>query len=414
MTVAVVAIFALTYLLIAARRLRLLPIGRPAGALLGAVLMVAVGALTPRQAYAAIDHDTVVLLLGLMLLTVYLERSGFFARAARLVVERSRTPVGLLLGTSLASGLLSALLMNDAVCLFLTPVVVRACQRARLPMGPYLIGVATSANLGSAATLVGNPQNMIVGTLSGIPFARFLALAGPAAALGLLLNLALLRLVYGRRLAALELARDDAGGDGEALDAGRLARVLVVLAAVVVGFFADLHLATTALAGALALMILERRDPAEVFARVDWPLLVFFSGLFVVVAALDRTGLVARGWAAVAPAMDPGRPAGLAAFTAVMAGGSNVVSNVPMVLLAGPYLAGHAEPELAWVLLAFVTTTAGNLTLVGSAANIIVAERARDHHELGFLEYLRFGALSTVLVLAVCVPFLRWWTALAG
>lgn len=159
MTAAITAVFLFSYVLIASRRLRLLPIGRPAGALVGAVLMVALGALSPRETYEAIDHDTIVLLFGTMTLTVYLERAGFFDWLARRMISLCPTAISLLWSTVFLSGALSALLVNDTVCLFLTPVVISACRSAGLPMGPFLIALATSANIGSAATLVGNPQH---------------------------------------------------------------------------------------------------------------------------------------------------------------------------------------------------------------------------------------------------------------
>src|SRR5262249_55307048 len=146
-----------------------LPLDRAAGALLGAVLMVAVGALSPEESYRAIDHNTIVLLFGMMLLTNYVDKAGFFEKLAGAILDLVRSPRRLLAVVAILSGVLSAFLVNDTVCLFLTPVVVALCRRSKLPMGPYLIAVATSANIGSAATLVGNPQNMIIGSLSGIP-----------------------------------------------------------------------------------------------------------------------------------------------------------------------------------------------------------------------------------------------------
>lgn len=404
MNVVAVAIFCLTYALIAARRLHVLPIGRPAGALLGAVLMVATGVLTPEQSFEAVDHDTIVLLLGMMLITAYLDEAAFFDWVVAAALRTCRTPWALLVLAALLSGGLSALLVNDAVCLFMTPVVVATCARARLPMGPYLIAVATSANIGSAATLVGNPQNMIIGSLSHIGFADFLVRAGPAAAVGLAINVALLRVYYRRLLPdRFTLAPDAPERPARRSD---IARVCAVIAAVVVGFFAGLHLGYTTLAGAVALIVLERAEPRRAFARVDWALLVFFCGLFVVVRGLASTGVVDEVWRASAPWLALERPGGVGLFTGLVVAGSNLVSNVPLVLLAGPYMQslGGASPALGWVLLAFVSTVAGNLTLIGSVANIIVAEGAKDHYTLGFVEYLRFGLVSTLLVLAAGVP----------
>jgi len=398
-------VFALTYVLIASRRLSVIPIGRPAGALLGAVLMVAVGALTPEESYRAVDGNTILLLFGMMILTAYLERADFFRWVTGKILRMARTPWRLLWSFSLLAGVLSAFLVNDTVCLFLTPVVVAVCTRANLPMGPYLIGLATCANIGSAATLVGNPQNMIIGSLSGYPFVDFIRAAGPAACAGLAVNILLLRLYYGRRLPAVFTLRE-AETLSVSLTPG-LGFLLAVVGLVVAGFFSGLHLGFTTLAGALVLIVADRREPRDIFARVDWALLVFFCCLFIVVEGLAGTGLVEKLWSDALPFLSLSRPGGLALFTGLMSLGSNLVSNVPMVLLIGPHL-GELGPEKAgWVLLAFTTTVAGNLTLIGSVANIIVAEGAKSHYELGFFEYLRFGFVSTLLVLAVGVTVIR-------
>jgi Na+/H+ antiporter NhaD/arsenite permease-like protein len=403
-----VAIFLLTYALIATRRLALLPVGRPAGALLGAVLMVATGVLTPEASFAAIDADTILLLFGMMLLSVYLGRAGLFERVAALLLRAARTPWRLLSAVSVVAALLSAVLVNDTVCLFLTPVVVATCARARLPMGPYLIALATSANIGSAATLVGNPQNMIIGSLSGVPFARFTALVGPAALVGLAANIALLWFAFGRRLPQA-MPVESAPTPPERRPGTTLAAAVVC--AIILCFFLGFHMGYTTLAGVMVFVLADRDDPRPTFAQVDWPLLVFFAGLFVVVGGLASTGIVEAARDVAAPLLDLRSASGLAGFTTAMTAGSNVFSNVPMVLLTGPELAAAGGGELGWALLGFTTTVAGNLTLLGSVANIIVAEGARDHYTLGFFEYLRFGLISTVVVLAVGVPVV---VAMAG
>lgn len=413
MTAQVVIIFALTWLLIAFRRLRVLPIGRPAGALLGATLMVVTGAMTPEASYHAIDGDTIVLLLGMMLITAELDQTGFFPWASARVLKVAKTPRSLLTVVALASALGSAFLVNDTVCLFLTPIVVATCVAARLPLGPYLIVLATSANLGSALTLVGNPQNMLIGSMSGLGFSAFMLASLPAVVVAFAVHLALAHRFYRKALASsAPLAGPvppTTSTPAPEVDLGRVRLVLVVLIGVVVAFFLGAHLGYAAMSGAVALMVLRFRDPHETFRRVDWTLLLFFCGLFVVTAALRDTGLVATAWEAAAPAMRLDSPGGLTVFTALMTLGSNLVSNVPMVVLTGPYLETLGDPSLGWVLMGFITTVAGNLTLVGSVANIIVAEGAREHHTLGFMEYLRFGALSTVVTLAVGVPLIAWW-----
>ncbi|PKN65867.1 MAG: anion transporter [Deltaproteobacteria bacterium HGW-Deltaproteobacteria-15] len=404
MTTAVTAVFLLTYALIVSRRLRLLPIGRPAGALVGAVLMISIGALSPVESYEAIDHDTIVLLFGTMALTVYLERAGFFDWLAIRMISICPTGISFLFGTVLLSGALSALLVNDTVCLFLTPVIISACRTGGLPMGPYLIALATSANIGSAATLVGNPQNMIIGSMSGFSFSSFFLFAGPAAAAGLIVNSGLLWVYYRRQLTGRMLKIPPTNG---IKDRRRFFLTLLVTGGVIAGFFAGLHLGYTAVAGAVILVVADRRDPRDVFSRVDWSLLLFFCCLFIVVAGLAKTGIIERAWGISAPYFVLSETSGLASFSALVTFGSNLISNVPMVMLTGPHLHELGSVDLGWVLLAFVSTIAGNLTLLGSVANIIVAERAREDYTLGFREYLRFGAPSTVLVMivGVCVIY---------
>jgi len=170
-----IVIFAFTYLLISGRRLKVLPLNRPAAALLGTVLMVVCGVLTPEQAYRAVDYNTLVLLLGMSLLSAYFYLAGFFDWTADRVLKAARTPQRLLFLLILASGTLSALLVNNTVCFLFTPLVVAVVVRGKLPLLPYLLALAMSANIGSVCTLVGNPQNMIIGQLSKLPFARFSA-----------------------------------------------------------------------------------------------------------------------------------------------------------------------------------------------------------------------------------------------
>jgi len=400
MNTTIYVVFGLTYMLIASRRLSLLPIGRPAGALLGAVLMVLIGALSPKETYAAIDYDTIVLLFGTMVLTVYLERAGFFEWLARMILSACATPMTLLWAVAALSGALSAFLVNDTVCVFLTPVVVTVCRRGKLPPGPYLIGLATSANIGSAATLVGNPQNMIIGSLSGFPFGRFVLFAAPAAGIGLLLNMFLLYLFYYRRLPS---KMDHPASSTATVDWRSLLMAMAVTVGVIFGFFAGFHLGYTTLTGVVTLILADRKDPRDIFSRVDWSLLLFFSCLFIVVHGLATTGIIEQAWKQSAPFLTYSHTQGLFLFSTLMTLGSNLISNVPMVLLTGPHLSELGSTQLGWVLLAFITTVAGNFTLIGSVANIIVAERARDHYTLGFVEYLRFGLPSTILVLVAGV-----------
>jgi Na+/H+ antiporter NhaD/arsenite permease-like protein len=283
------AIFAITYVLISGRQLKILPLNRPAAALLGAVLMIATGVTTPERAYRAINYDTLVLLLGMMLISAYLCLAHFFQWAAELVLNFSRTPARLLLHVTLTSGILSSLLLNDTICLMLTPLIVAVIRRGKLPLLPFLIALATSANIGSVATLVGNPQNMIIGHFSRISFPEFSRALLPAAIVGLAINFFILR--FGFRKMLRETTIDRSNRAVPKLERGLFVLVCVVFLLIFAGFLAGLNLAWTAMAGAALVMVFARRDTHDVLKLIDWHLLLFFAALFIVVDGLSDTGL---------------------------------------------------------------------------------------------------------------------------
>jgi len=385
--------------LISSRRLKILPLNRPASALLGAVLMVAGGVLTSDQAYRAVDYNTLVLLLGMMLISAYLFLAGFFEWAADWVLRISCTPQRLLVGLMLVSAVLSALLVNDTVCLMLTPLVVTVIVRGQLPLLPYLMALAMSANIGSVATLVGNPQNMIIGQMSHISYAGFTIVMLPISATCLVIQYCVLRLGFRKELGSARIR--SVPDRGAPIDARLLVITIGVLGLVLLGFVSGADLAWTALSGAALIMVLARRDTHEVLKLVDWHLLVFFAALFIVVEGLNQTGIPdsvyerVRVWFGNRVSTQSWN---LAWFAAA---GSNVFSNVPFVLVAGKWIPQFINPELMWKVLAMVTTLAGNLTLLGSVANIIVVESARDHIEVSFWDYARLGIPVTILTVTI-------------
>jgi Na+/H+ antiporter NhaD/arsenite permease-like protein len=402
--VAALLVFALTYLAIAAGRLPGLSVDRPAAALLGAVLMVATGVLTPEQAGAAVNGQTLGLLLGMMILTAYLAEAGFFRWTSFRVIRAAGSARTLLWGLVFAAGALSAFLVNDTVCLMMTPLVARIVDDAELPPLPFLLAIAFGANAGSVATLTGNPQNMIVGTLSGISYGAFArALALPAAA-SLLLVAGLLQLLFRRELPRGRLAV--AGLVPPPLERRLLAKALGAAGLALVGFLAGLDLAWTALFAAALLMATAGRAPREALARVDWPLLVFFAGLFVVVAGVARAGIADALFLRVAPWLGASAPRQAVVFGLFGAGASQVVSNVPFVILAGAWVPRMADPTLLWLATALASTLAGNLTVVGSVANVIVLELAGSQGRIGFWRFLRYGAVVTGATLAVSLALL--------
>ena len=388
-------IFAITYVLISGRQLKILPLNRPAAALFGAVLMVSTGVMTPERAYRAVNYDTLVLLLGMMLISSYLYLAHFFEWAADIVLKFSHTPQRLLLFLTFTSGILSALLVNDTICLMLTPLVVAVIRRGKLPLLPFLIALVTSANIGSVATLVGNPQNMIIGHFSRIPFSEFARSLAPAAVVGLTINFGIVSFGFRKVLREAAISREP--HPIQKLDRGLFAIVCIVFVSIFVCFLAGLNLAWTALAGAALVMVLARRDTHEVLKLVDWHLLVFFAALFVVVEGLSDTGLPDAIYRHLQPIFGANATAQAWNLSWFSVAGSNIFSNVPFVLMAGKWIPHFADPALMWKVLALATTFAGNLTIVGSVANMIVVESAREHLEIGFWDYARFGIPITIL-----------------
>jgi Na+/H+ antiporter NhaD/arsenite permease-like protein len=394
---AALLIFLLTYVVIAGQRLPGFQLDRPSGALLGAVLMVWAGVLTQEEAVGAINFDTILLLLGMMILAAYLAEAAFFRWCAYWVVRLARSPRGLLLGVVAVSGVLSALFVNDTICLMLTPLLLQVCDDTGVEPVPVLLALATAANVGSVATLTGNPQNMIVGTHSGWSYAGFALHMLPVAAGGLAITWLFLRWRFRRVLGATRFVPRVAPPP---MDRPLLTTAGMVTAFVLGGFLAGRSLSGMAMAGATAMILLARRPPTRILARVDWSLLLFFSGLFIVVEGLNRAGWGEAFFEAAAPYLGQTPPTQLAAFSGVTVILSNLVSNVPMVLVALPWVPRFPDPEVFWLGLAMASTFAGNLTLVGSVANVIVAELARGRATIRFRDFLAVGVPLTLLTVA--------------
>lgn len=389
--------FAVTYLLVATRQIRFARLDRPAGAIVGAVIAVAIGAISPGDAMQAVDHATIILLFAVMGMGAFLSLDDFFERAGRVVIARARTRRRLVGALIWGSGLLSAVVTNDAVCVLLAPLVVHWIRKDKLPRLPMLTALATSANTGSVATLVGNPQNMLCGSLGKLGFASFMGHMLPVALAGLAINHAVILFLFRHDLAeALPVEPNP-----PRLFTIRSAVTMVVILSTVVAYAAGTNLAFTALGGFALLLVVHRRDPKTVWERIDWSVLVFFGALFVAVDALARSGVAE--WIFTRIPLVGAEPTIVdwlrtAVFFLV---GSNVVTNVPFILIVKPEVAKLPDPTLAWELLAMASTFAGNLTLLGSVANVIVAEKAESVGGLHFGEHLKAGvpiALLTTLV----------------
>ncbi|HUZ63972.1 MAG TPA: anion transporter [Acetobacteraceae bacterium] len=393
---AAVLIFLATYLVVAIGRLPGFRLDRAGAAFLGAALMVATGALSMQQALRAVDFDTIALLLGMMILVANLRLAGFFRVVTSLAVRRAGHPLLLLGAIVLVSGLLSAFLVNDTICLVLTPLVLDVVLKLERQPVPYLLGLAMASNIGSTATITGNPQNIIIGSLSGISYGHFAAVLSPVAAIGLVLTVGLIALVW--RGEFLVRARFTADPPPSRAHAGMIVESLLVAAGLVVAFFVGVRPAKAAVVGGGLLLLTRRVKSEKVYAEIDWTLLLMFAGLFIVVAGLEKA-LLTPALIHRVGALHLDRTAVLSGITAVL---SNIVSNVPAVLVLRPFIAGLADPAHAWLVVAMAATLAGNFTLLGSVANLIVAQKARARGvEISFRAYFLVGAPLTVLTILV-------------
>jgi Na+/H+ antiporter NhaD/arsenite permease-like protein len=398
---AALAAITITLFGVAVGRYPWLRMNRATIALVGAVALVILGAITLDQAYAALDLNTLALLFSMMILNANLRLAGFFRLVGRRVVRWARTPRQLLALIILASGVLSALFLNDTIVLMFTPLVLEITLSLKRNPIPYLVGLVAAANLGSTATITGNPQNMLIGSASGIPYLTFTGTLAPVALAGMALAWVVLVLVYRAEFAPVRL--NAVPELGVRLFRPMLFKSLAATAGMLAALIAGVPVALAALAAASALLITRRIKPQRIFREVDFSLLVFFSGLFIVTGAIETSGWGARLFDIAQPIARLG--IGPLAGVAVVL--SNLVSNVPAVLLFRPLVPHFPAPQQAWLTLAMATTFAGNLTLLGSVANLIVAEQARERGvHLSFGEYLKAGVPITLLSLVLGVGWL--------
>jgi Na+/H+ antiporter NhaD/arsenite permease-like protein len=395
-------IFLITYLVLAIGRLPGFRVDRTGAAIIGASLMVGINALTLEDAYRAINFDTIILLFGMMIVVANLQLSGFFSLVSERVVEHAHRPLILLAAIVLVSGSFSAFFVNDTMCLVLTPLVLQITAALKRNPVPYLLAVAMGANIGSAATITGNPQNMMIGSFSGIPYRTFLTCIAPPAFIGLMLTVGIIAAVYRREFVSTAPVRVQKRPV-------RVSRFLmwksiIASAAMIVLFFAGWPVPKVAIVTGALLLITRRVKPEKVYHRIDWGLLVMFAGLFVVIAGIEKTSLK-QDLVLVAGRLHLDNTFVLSAFSAVL---SNLVSNVPAVLIFKPFVAHLADPARVWLTLAMSSTFAGNLTLLGSVANLIVIQQARHQVRIGFWEHFKVGAPLTVLTILVGAAWIAW------
>lgn len=394
------AIFAGVYLTLALGRLPWLRVDRTGAAIIGAALMIAAGALTLDEAWRAIDYDTIILLFGMMIVVANLRLSGFFAAVSAWVAQRAHRPLVMLAAILLISGVFSAFFVNDTMCLALTPLTLEIAAQLHRKPTPYLLAVAMGSNIGSVATITGNPQNMLIGSFSRIPYRDFAAALAPIGAVGLLLAFAAIAAVYWKEFRVEERVQIER--PRVRVNRALMWKSLAVSAGMVAFFFAGWPAPKVAVVAGALLLITRRVKPEKVYHEIDWQLLAMFVGLFIVVAGVEKTSL-ASDLLAAASGLHLDRVGALSALSAVL---SNLVSNVPAVLVFKPLIAHLPDPNKGWLALAMSSTFAGNLTLLGSVANLIVVHRARHEVHIGFWEYFKVGAPLGVATIFVGVLFL--------
>nr|QNS29847.1 Silicon transporter [Eleusine coracana] len=440
-------VFFLTWILILPQKWKYVPLGRSISALFGASLLMTFQIISIPEAFSFVydGMQVLALLFGLMILSNYCDKEGFFDIVEKSLTKHCQTGSQLVLRIILISGILSALLTNDAVCIFITASVVRISKRYGLNTTTLLIALGTSSNIGSAATLSGNPQNAYIGIQSGIPYLTFVSKLGIVSLIGLLANYGCIWIYDPKTMRQCLKIKDDKGeaqhhtegiklgspeDDNVSLLASKLKQedmsrgsaslkstmkvlVALMILGVLVLFLLGFNLAMVSIGGALWVILLEavllRYEPKPVVEAVDYQLLIFFSGLFIVVGAMTNTGYPQALWNFIFDSVDVYSIKGIILFSVIVLVASNMISNVPAVILATPLLLAMSNAKLAWMLLAWVSTIGGNLTVIGSAAMIIVAERAAmtdKTYTLSSLKYMVYGVPSTLIIVSLGVPVL--------
>ena len=354
--IATYSVFLASYVVFALGKFPGMKIDRPGAAIIGAVLMFMTGAVRVENSLRLIHFSTIVLLFSMMLVVANLHLAGFFDWVTDLVVTRLN-PHHLLPTVIFLSGLLSAFFVNDIICLVMVPFVLKVTGRMGIKPTPYLLAVATASNIGSTATITGNPQNILIGSFSGIGYRDFFLHLGPVALVGLFLDWFVLWWFY--FCGQIHDVRTERILNAVRIERAALLKAGMVATLVLAEFLAGFSPAMVASIGAAILLITRTRDPHLVYEEVDWGLLVFFVGLFLIVGGAENAGLT-RHLLGFGERFNLQH---LGVFTLVTAILSNLVSNVPAVMLLKSLVSQFADTHSAWLTLAMASTLAGNLTI---------------------------------------------------
>lgn len=403
-----IAIFAATYLGLAIGGAPKTKLDRSAIALLGAIAVLLGRRMTFHDAMNQVSFPTLALLISLMVISAQLRLAGFYQWVVLRIVEVARRPRSLLWGVIAASAGLSALFANDVICLIFTPVLCVALRRAGRDPIPYLMALVTSSNIGSAATLIGNPQNMLISQTAQLGFFAYSATVIPLVLVVLIFDGLIIGWIYRRRLTAVVSVPGRSQPTHEKVNPQwgvirkTLAIMVLLLAAMLLGEIIHVPIAISAMTAAGLVMISRKTRPADLFSLVSWNLILLFVGLFIVVGDIQSRQLLAPvlgHLASMGVHLDAFLP--LSIVTLVL---SNLVNNVPAVLLLKPAIPHTAT--LSWDVLAVVSTFAGNFTMLGSIANLLVSEQAKANDvRLEYLEYLKVGVPVTLVSMSATVGY---------
>ncbi|WP_110953718.1 ArsB/NhaD family transporter [Anaerosinus massiliensis] len=375
-------------------------VDRAGAAIIGAAAMMGFGILSFDQAIKAIDHRTIVILFSMMVIVANLKTAGFFEQTGQIILQNVHSRKALLGTVIFISGFVSAFAINDIVCLLFTPVVLFICNKAGCPPIPHLLGLAMASNVGSALTFLGNPQNILIGSLSKLSFFTYLKTASLISVVGLVLIYILICHKYKSELTGtLENFTQNEIYFHPYLTIKTLATLALVLLFYIAGF----DIAILSSLGAAFLLITRRVKPNKIYTSIDFNLLIIFIGLFIIVGGIEASGLLTKLNTYLPEAFM--QNLNFFAFISVFL--SNIVSNVPAVLLLQYYIQPE-DASLKWQALALFTTFAGNLTIFGSIANLIVVEIAKKHHvQINAREYFRIGFPLTLLLSLLCLLWLH-------
>lgn len=403
------AVLVVTFAMISVRRLPGIRISMWMAAAIGAALMLMTGSAGLDSVPDYLNIDVILLLLGMMMLVASLDACGFFSRMTGIMLKGSDSGMRMLALVMGISAVMSALVLNDAVVLLMTPAVISACRRTGAKPVPYLVGTFVAANTGSVATVIGNPQNAYIATSAGIDFIGFIVRLAPLAAICLIVSYAIVAIAFRNSLGIPDPNPETAADDQETDP--RLIPIVIVSISMMIMFALShplgMDLWVIAMAGgcaACAVSCTKGMEAASAIARrIDWGVLLFFIGLFIVMAGVVESGLLDE-LTGSAPGFSDGSPS-VVGLTIVTAIASNLISNVPCVILfSGMIPSGDLD---LWLTLAAASTLAGNMTMIGAAANVIVSEEAeREGVRIDFWKYLKVGMPVSVATLAITVAYM--------